>query len=140
MENILQNGNKVIYSTVGKWYLDCGFGSWKPSETAGSCDPYTPWNTFYNYRPWEEYKEYKKQVLGGEACLWTEQVGVDTLETRIWPRTTAFAERLWSDLPETTVDEVTTRFLDQTDRMVDRGIKVDTVWPKWCSLNPGKCF
>jgi len=40
--------------------------------------------------------EQKKLVLGGEATLWTDIVSAENMDNRIWPRTGAIAERLWS--------------------------------------------
>lgn len=36
-------------------------------------------------------------LLGGEAALWSELLGPEQLDLRLWPRAFAVAERLWSD-------------------------------------------
>ncbi len=40
--------------------------------------------------------EQKSRVLGGEATMWTDIVSAENMDNRIWPRTAAIAERLWS--------------------------------------------
>ncbi len=40
--------------------------------------------------------EQQKLILGGEICMWAEQLHPETVDSRVWPRTLAVAERLWS--------------------------------------------
>lgn len=38
------------------------------------------------------------RILGGEACLWSELVTDELVDTRLWSRMPAVAERLWRDV------------------------------------------
>lgn len=40
--------------------------------------------------------EQKANILGGEAAMWTEVVSAQNIDSRIWPRTAAIAEKWWT--------------------------------------------
>ena len=50
--------------------------------------------------------EQRQRILGGEAAIWTEYVTAELLDGRVWPRTAAIAERLWSPQEVTDVADM----------------------------------
>ena len=50
-----------------------------------------------------------KNILGGEATMWGELVTPLSIDSRIWPRTAAIAERLWSSRKITDPDNMLKR-------------------------------
>lgn len=54
-------------------------------------------------------KEEEKRILGAEATMWSELVTPLTIDSRIWPRTAAIAERFWSSKTVNDVDNMRKR-------------------------------
>ncbi|XP_030380711.1 chitooligosaccharidolytic beta-N-acetylglucosaminidase [Scaptodrosophila lebanonensis] len=119
---------RLIISTKDAWYLDHGF--WGSTK-------YYNWLKAYN-NPMPQGTR-PGQVLGGEACMWSEYVDQNSVEARIWPRAGAAAERLWSN-PKTSALLAQQRFFRYRDRLIARGIHPDAVIPRWCVLNEGQCL
>ncbi|KAL9700816.1 hypothetical protein quinque_004257 [Culex quinquefasciatus] len=143
---LINAGFSLVISHVDAWYLDCGFGSWR-STGEGACSPYRNWQTVYKHRPWDEMKLTSlqmRQILGGEACLWTEQVDESTLDSRLWPRSAALAERLWTDpveevYSESVPKETFNRMSVFRNHLIELGLRAEPIFPKYCAQNQDEC-
>ena len=60
----------------------------------------------------------KQKILGGEACMWAEYVSAENIDSRIWPRMAAIAERLWSPQNVTDTNSMYAR-MDEIGRWLD---------------------
>lgn len=66
--------------------------------------------------------EQQARILGGEACMWTEQTSPQDIDSRIWPRTAAIAERFWSPRDVDNVDDMYRRLADESLRLEAFGL------------------
>jgi hexosaminidase len=62
------------------------------------------------------------RVLGGEACMWGELVTPENIDSRIWPRTAAIAERLWSPRAVTDVRDMYRRLRVVSVELEEAGV------------------
>ncbi|GAA0159726.1 glycosidase [Lithospermum erythrorhizon] len=158
-KKIVDAGYQVIVSSSGYYYLDCGHGDFvgndsqynqpqiigNDTNSGGSwCGPFKTWQTIYNYDILDGLNQFEARlVLGGEVALWSEQADGTVLDSRVWPRSSAMAETLWSgNRDENGVKryaEATDRLNEWRHRMVKRGISAEPIQPLWCVRNPGMC-
>ena len=78
----LHEGYSVVLSKG--FYIDLSYPSWRHY----SVDP-MPEAGLLN-------ASEQSRLLGAEATMWSEFVSPDSVDSRIWPRTAAIAERYWS--------------------------------------------
>jgi hexosaminidase len=67
--------------------------------------------------------EQKARVLGGEATMWSEFVTPENVDSRIWPRTAAIAERLWSPQEVRDVDSMYERLAAISQKLEYYGLQ-----------------
>ncbi|NP_001170188.1 beta-hexosaminidase 3 isoform X1 [Zea mays] len=92
---VVAAGHRCIVSNQDKWYLDHLDASWEG---------------FYMNEPLKGINDTKQQqlVIGGEVCMWGEEIDASDIQQTIWPRAAAAAERLWTPIEKLAND---TRFV-----------------------------
>lgn len=105
---VVKNGYKAVLSKG--YYIDLMLGI----DTHYKIDP-IPNDALFT-------AEEKKRILGGEATMWGELVTPTTIDSRIWPRTAAIAERLWSCENITDITSLRKRLITISFRLEELGI------------------
>jgi len=73
--------------------------------------------------------EEAKRVLGGEACMWAEWITPETIDSRIWPRMAAIAERFWSPGIVRDVNDMYRRLATVSIQLEDLGLRHESMAP-----------
>jgi len=89
--SVVNSGYRTIWAYP--WYLDQQSPGMSPKPEFYLWGD--TWKAFYVADPTKGLNlkpEQEKMVLGGEGCMWGEQVDAHNIDSRIWPRASAIAE------------------------------------------------
>jgi hexosaminidase len=67
--------------------------------------------------------DQQKLILGGEVCMWAEQLNPETVDSRVWPRTMALAERFWSPQSDRDISDMYRRLRINSLKLEDAGLR-----------------
>ncbi|KAF5959079.1 hypothetical protein HYC85_000288 [Camellia sinensis] len=130
-ERVVAAGLRCIVSNQDKWYLHY-------------LD--TTWPEFYMNEPLTNITNPKQQelVIGGEVCMWGEQIDGSDIEQTIWPRAAAAAERLWSPYDNLAKDprQITGRLAHFRCLLNQRGVAAAPLAGpgRVAPQDPGSCY
>jgi hexosaminidase len=82
--------------------------------------------------------EEQQRILGGEATMWSEFTTPEIIDSRIWPRTAAIAERLWSPQSVTDVASMYQRLAIVSNKLQIYGLQHRVSYPAILKQMAGK--
>ena len=109
--NAARQGHDAIASPTSHTYLDYALDK-IDLEQAYRFDPI----------PHDLEPQFHERILGGECNMWTERAPQSIVDSRIYPRMVAIAERLWSGT-DTDFEDFRCRLQTHYARLSERGIR-----------------
>jgi len=128
LAKVVEAGYRGILSDQDVWYLD---------------HLVTDWTQYYLNDPFASINESLRYlVLGGQACMWGENVDPSDIFSRVWPKAAVVAERLWNyeNANEANAVELAIpRLQDFRCRLLERGIDTAPLFAP-APFQPGSCY
>jgi len=130
MDGVLQAGYRALLSDEDLWYLD---------------HEDILWDAMYTNEPTDGLSAGSDPslIMGGESCMWAENVDPSDLDNTIWPRAAAVSERLWTPKDKTDVVAALDRIETFRCLLVQRGIGAAPVLNHYARTeppSPGSCY
>jgi len=163
IETYITKGYHVVFSNADVWNFEGPAPSWvSQAQTYKRNIPRPNWKQVYENSPLdmltglgvqnarrrsdvpreEGVTVPSDQVLGGEAMVYSYETDAESLQSTLWPRGAALAERLWTDPIPTPfqADRAENRMAAHRERMVNRGTRAETFQPEFCFQNQNTCY
>eukprot|EP00300_Choanocystis_sp_HF-7_P039377 c5786_g1_i2.p1 GENE.c5786_g1_i2~~c5786_g1_i2.p1 ORF type:complete len:190 (+),score=39.23 c5786_g1_i2:2-571(+) len=129
LQAVVAAGYRAILAAP--YYLDKQL----PNATATFYEWEDTWQNFWGSNPIAGLNAAESElVLGGEACMWSEQVMATNFDSRVWPRAAGMLERFWSPASVNNLTDAIGRLNAQSCRMQQRGVYCGPIEPSFCLL------
>lgn len=131
LNEVVAAGYRALLSDNDLWYLDA------LSVT---------WDQMYENEPTSVMADVETTgplLLGGEGCMWGETVDPSDLDSTMWPRAAAIAERLWTPEDKMDVDAAVGRIEAFRCLLTQRGVGAAPVLNSQARSAPpkaGSCY
>lgn len=131
---------EILVSWSENYYLDCGLGNLFGDQSW--CDPFKTGLQMYEADPLQGFDSDadKARAVGGETAAWGELINSANVETRIFPRASAYGGRLWSYTTPVSSTEALLGLEEHSKRLRSRGVGAGGVTLRFCTLNPKLCY
>ncbi|KAK5578513.1 hypothetical protein RB653_008185 [Dictyostelium firmibasis] len=123
--NATNNGYRIILSIARYWYLEYSYSNWENA---------------YGYEPTLDLSQSNIHlVLGGEGAIWSESIDPSNVFQKLYPTSSAIAERLWSPIGNTDLSNARLRLESFRCSLLKRGIHAAPLNSSY-PLSPNSCY
>jgi len=127
--------SKIVLSPSDYLYLSSGQGF----ITGNPFGHFSTWRQIYENFTAFPAGVAPERILGAEALLWGEVSNEETLDTGLWMRASAFAERVWS-ADKSSIANIVKRLVAVSKELNKLGVATSPMVSEYCEWYPEKCF